>query len=633
MREIKNRIFIISLFAITAFSSQASERDSGVVNDLRYGEALYHFYQEQYFSSITDLMVAKERHPITKQNNDPELLLGGLYLYYGLHQKANDIFSGLIKNNTSQETQDRAWFNIGKMQFRGSLYSDAKDTLLKINKTLSPEREAERQNMLANAYMKQHDFNSAYTALKNLQKHQDWETYARYNMGIYLIKAGKDKAGFELLKQISALDTTDNELKTLRDKTNIALGYAYIRNNQPVLATQYLEKVRLKGPLSAKALLGTGWAYQQQDKLEQALVPWLELRNWPVIDTAVQESLLAVPYTLEKIGKNQLALNHYTYAIENYKKELTSLKRILDSVNKGELLQALKPAIITENTLLPEYKNQLPDSISAPYIHHLLSSLDFQQTHKNYLDLIFLRQNLQQWKNQFSAYNLMLSERQKHYSKQKYTTLNDSRLKLVKKMEQKRGQLAASLQRIEQQHDIFALATEEEKDSLSSLSKIKRALSSKKDNPSQTEERNKYNFLYGLLLWDISTDYTPRYWKAKNELNKLNEALEVSNRRLQSLKSSAASAPLSFSGYAAKITAKEKQLNRLLDKITKILTSQEKLIETQAMSSLQKRYHQIENYHTRASYSLARLYDRMTLPAGSNPSPDNKDKQIPGDKK
>jgi len=603
----------IASFAINSF---AVERESQQINDLRYGEALYHFYQEQYFTSITNLMVAKHRNPIITQDVDPELLLGGLYLYYGLHQNASNIFSGLIENNTSEEVQDRAWFNIGKMRYQGHLYSGANQALTKVKDTLSDEREAERQNMLANTYLKQKDFSAAYESINQLNAHQDWQIYAKYNMGIALIKSGDNVEGTQLLREISHLKTDDDELKALKDKTNVALGYAYIRQKVPKASTHFLEKVRLKGPLSAKALLGIGWAYQQQNNLEKALIPWMELRDWPVIDTAVQESLLAIPYTLEQMGKNQLALQHYTYAIENYKNELESLKDVLKAVKGGELLFALRPAIITENVLATEYKNKLPESISVPYLHHLLNSVDFQTIHKNYLDLIYLRKNLLNWKNQFSAYYLMLKERSSYYKKQQRSTSNDSRLNLVNSLKKKRDQLAIKVQKIKQQKNIHDLASEDEKEILSSLSKIKTSLTrlSKKDDYS--EETEKYNLFRGLMLWDISTDYAPRYWKVKNELNQLDKALDVSVKSLESLKQSSKNAPLAFAGYYKRIKNKEKTLDKLLNKITYIISSQEKQIEKQALISLQQRFRQIENYHTRASYSLARLYDRMTLPAG-----------------
>lgn len=456
--------FIASL----AINSMAVERNPQPINDLRYGEALYHFYQEQYFTSITNLMVAKHRKPIVNQEADPELLLGGLYLYYGLHENANKIFSELIENNISTEIQDRAWFNIGKMRYKGQLFTEANQALIKVKDTLTEEREAEKQNMLANTYLRQKDFPAAYDAIKKLDSHQDWQAYAKYNMGVTLIKSGQNKEGTEFLNQVSSLKTEDEELKSLRDKTNIALGFAYIRQQLPQYSSQYLQKVRLKGPLSAKALLGIGWAYQQQKKPEQAIVAWMELRDWPVIDTAVQESLLAVPYTLEQMGKNQLALQHYNYAIDNYKEELSSLKGVLNAVKAGELLFALRPAMITENILAPEYKNKLPESIAIPYLQHLVNSLNFQQTHKNYLDLIYLQKNLLQWKNQFSAYYLMLKERNNYYKKQQVSLNKDIRLNIVNSLKNKRDKLATRVQKIKQQQNIYALASEDEKELLKS---------------------------------------------------------------------------------------------------------------------------------------------------------------------
>ena len=607
-------LLIVSL-SINCFAVDGTDRKPTQINDLRYGQALYHFYQEQYFSSITDLMVAKQRAPITKQGIDPELLLGGLYLYYGLHQNASSIFSGLIENNTSQEIQDRAWFNIGKMNYQGHLYNSANESLNKIQDTLPPEREAERQNMLANTYLNNKDFAKAYDSLKKLKEHEDWEVYAQYNMGIALIKSGDAEEGTRLLYKISSLKTENDELKALRDKTNIAIGYAHLRNKQPQLSTKYLEQVRLKGPLSAKALLGIGWAYQQQDELEKALIPWMELRDWPVVDTAVQESLLAIPYTLEKLGKNQLALKHYSYAIENYKNELESIGDLLNSVKAGELLFALKPAMVTENTLATEYKTTLPKSISVPYLHHLLNSVDFQQVHKNYLDLIYLRKNLLKWKNQFPAYNLMLKERRHYYEKQLRTTSNDTRLTRINSLKKQRDLLANKVAKIEQQHDTYALATEDEEETLNSLNKIKYSLKRLAKKGDFSAEKEKYNLFKGLLLWDISTDYSPRYWKVKNELNQVDKLLEITNQRLQSLKQSSKDAPRAFSGFKSRIANNEEKLNTLLKKVTQILSFQEKQIETQALTSLQQRYHQIENYHIRAKYSLARLYDRLTLPA------------------
>ena len=67
-----------------------------VVRDLSYGVALYNFFQEKYFSAITDLLVAQERHSNKNQPFDSELLLGGLYLSYDLHTQAGKVLEQLV---------------------------------------------------------------------------------------------------------------------------------------------------------------------------------------------------------------------------------------------------------------------------------------------------------------------------------------------------------------------------------------------------------------------------------------------------------------------------------------------------------------------------------------------------------
>ena len=119
------------------------------------------------------------------------------------------------------------------------------------------------------------------------------------------------------------------------------------------------------------------------------------------------------------------------------------------------------------------------------------------------------------------------------------------------------------------------------------------------------------------MLWDISTDFAPRYWKVKKQLNQLNKAIGKATNSLNSLKISSRNAPRAFDGFEKRIRNKEKKLQVLFNKIKGVLHYQEKHIEKQALKSLRQRYHQIENYHIRARYSLARLYDSLTLPAGT----------------
>ena len=218
----------------------------------------------------------------------------------------------------------------------------------------------------------------------------------------------------------------------------------------------------------------------------------------------------------------------------------------------------------------------------------------------------------------------MLKERRHYYKKQQRTTNNDSRLKLINSLKKKRDLLAHTLE----EHGVFSLATEDEREKLKQLNKIRGSLKRLGKREDFTEQREKYNLFRGLLYWDISTDYAPRHWKVKNELNQVDKALNETTERLKSLRHASTNAPGSFAGFKIRIKNKKQELDKLLKKITRLVSLQEKHLEKQAIASLQQRYRQIENYHIRARYSLARLYDRLTSPASNH----NKENNNMGDK-
>ena len=71
---------------VSASPAVAGEAADGIeIQDLDYGEVLFHFYQQQYFTALTDLLVSRDFERISHHEAEAELLQGGLYLA-GIHQ-------------------------------------------------------------------------------------------------------------------------------------------------------------------------------------------------------------------------------------------------------------------------------------------------------------------------------------------------------------------------------------------------------------------------------------------------------------------------------------------------------------------------------------------------------------------
>src|SRR3954469_7095209 len=64
------------------------EKMKSSVADLRYGVALYHYYQQDYLQSLAELMVADARDGIHGHGDNPELIAGGVSLAFGMQRHA-----------------------------------------------------------------------------------------------------------------------------------------------------------------------------------------------------------------------------------------------------------------------------------------------------------------------------------------------------------------------------------------------------------------------------------------------------------------------------------------------------------------------------------------------------------------
>jgi len=581
------------------------------VNDLAYGVSLYHFFQDQYFSAITDLLVAKERNPIEKQGVYPELLLGSLDLSYGLHNEAASIFEPLLAENTPPEVRDRAWFNLGKLRYQRGLLTQAQQDLARIQDSLPDFREAERLNLLANIYLQEQQYDKAIETLRDFTGDSTWEAYARFNLGVALIRQQRFEEGLSQLRADGALKPRTNELAALRDKANLARGYALMKMDRPADAVKAFQEVRLNGPQSSKALLGIGWALSKMGEYDRALTPWLELRDRNPLDPAVQESMLAIPYTFEKTGKPRLALAYYEKATHAYEDKLRDLDNITRAVRDGELLQALRPANMGDETAVSLFRAKLPDSISAPYLKNLMASQEFQEAVKNYQDLIYLDYVLDRWQGSLPTFELMLKERRALYQQKLPEIDKNAALKSIEAFQAEQDSFAREVTRIEESNDVFALANDEERDMLEVLGDIQHRLGTLSGQRKLNAQQEKYQLYKGILYWQISSDFVPRLWQLKKGLKEVDQALTDARAAEASLKTAWQQAPKTFEGFQSRISGQQARIDQLKKKVAASRRLQEQQIQTLALDAIRQYRRRLNSYQIRSRFALARILDSM----------------------
>ncbi|HVQ24536.1 MAG TPA: tetratricopeptide repeat protein, partial [Planctomycetota bacterium] len=473
------RVLILAALAPLAAAAPVVEQEAipGLpavkVQDLHYGDVLFYFYQNDHFGSLVRLAAYREQGRLAAHARDAELLRGGLYLSLGQHREAREIFERLLADAaTPPEVRDRAWFYLGKVLYAAGLFEESDRALRQAGGTLGEDMDAERHLLIAQGLLYRERYDQAIAELSNWQGPRYWLAYGQFNLGVALVRAGEPARGLALLDAVGQLETQWPELMALRDKANLAIGYAHLQAGEPAAARLALERVRLSGPQSSKALLGAGWADAAAEQYQAALAPWQELQGRNLLDAAVQESYLAVPYAYAELGAMAQAVEYYEKAIAAYDAERARIGESIGAIRSGHLLDAALKAGDDGREGWFAQLATLPDSPESRYLYHLLAGNEFQEGLKNYRALDAMAKNLAGWQQSVGAFADMVETRRQAFEQK--LPAADARLASVDvaTINARRDALQAEFEAAVSSRDVAALATQKEREQLALLDEV-----------------------------------------------------------------------------------------------------------------------------------------------------------------
>jgi len=612
-------LLIFAAFAPAAIAAPVVEQDAipGLpavqVQDLHYGDVLFHFYQQDYFDSLVRLAAYRDQGRLVAHARDAELLRGGLYLSLGQHREAREIFERLLADaSTPQPVRDQAWFYLGKVLYAAGLYEESDRALRQSAGTLSVDVEAERHLLIAQGLLYRKRYDQAIAELSNWEGPRYWLLYGQFNLGVALVREGEAERGLALLDSVGQIQTQWPELMALRDKANLAIGYANLQAGEPAAARLALERVRLNGPLSSKALLGAGWADAAAKQYEAALAPWQELQGRNLLDAAVQESYLAVPYAYAELGAMSQAVEYYEKAIAAYDTERARIGESIGAIRTGHLLDAAVKAGDDGRGGWFAQLATLPDSPESRYLYHLLAGNEFQEGLKNYRALDGMAKNLATWADNLGAYDDMVQTRKRAFDEK--LPAADARLATVDvaTINGRRDALQAEFEAAVASRDIYSLATEGEREQLDMLDAVDAELAHHAGDASFDDAREKARLARGALLWKLDGAWNVRSWQASRALRDLNASVYDARTRETASGRAREGAPEKNAALGRRVQRMSPRVTELAVRVDTAKAAQAERLADIAVRELEDQRKRLDEYSVQARYALATIYDRAT---------------------
>ncbi len=617
-------IMIAVLFAATQARAAATAAPEKL-EDLYLGEVLYYAFQEDWFEAISRLDgELAQYHRLDEPQLDTlyphiglaEFAVGDFELAYRMHQRAGRAINAVINGNVSDPVRNEALYRLARIYFHKSQPVNAQQALERIRGKVPEPLQADLAFLQAQVAMANGRFDVAVELLNGLQNESGLQGFAGYNLGIALLGTGNEQAAWQQLDQTGRLQSNDRLTLAMRDKTNLVLGEKLLAEGNRLVAKDVLDRVRLTGPFSDRALLSSGWADAGQENFESALIPWSILAKRDVTDSAVQESLLAVPYAYGKLGVYSRAALLYGHALEVFSTEIDRLSESISSIRNGHFLDALtRPELQQDADWLVRLRS-LPEAPETFYLIDLMASNDFQEGLRNYLDLDQLRFRLDSWTTDLAAFEQLIETRRRYY--EPLLPIIDARFRqldsLMKVRLDQRLQIEKRLQSLLVAPRPELLMTAAERTSKDRLNQLTLQLS-KSAQPSATMLA-RINRLQGVLDWTIRTDFDRRLTATYTHLEALNKDVAALQQQYEAFVRVRQAATQSYQGYEQTILSQRNRIAAARERVRKLLARQGHQLEEQAVKELQQRLARLEEFRIKARFTMADSYDRAALEQG-----------------
>lgn len=634
---------LAALALATSPVAQADEQPKSAVADLRYGVALYNYYQQDYVNALAELMVADSRDGIQGHSDNPELIAGGISLAFGMQAHAESVFNQILQDQRRpQSVRDAAWFYLGKLYYLRGDWAAAEQSFARVSEAFKPALRAQMHSLQINIRIRTNSYSDINLKTLDTDTLLQWNPFALYNLGAAHARVGNFESAQVFFKELADIDFADyaqrknvqskKEAWALQDKAYTALGYSYIAEKKYALAIREFTKVRLDGIYANQALLGYGWAAVAQEEYTNALQPWQLLRTRSLMYPEAQEALLAVPYAYEKLAATGEAVAAYEMAEELLAREIQLIRTMRETLTEGELLTLISSEPVAAAEALKLLQNSgAEDELRAvvtddgqnwlkldstsiiktrsAYLNELFAKNAFQSAVLELRDLLRLQTLLQQWQPKLAVYQELLLEKQATRNRQDQQLAQATFARQAQDLQNARDQRAATLAQIIADENYLALA---DADTRALYQRIERAQQTIQQMQSAGQDTQdvavRTKMFAGILLWRAAQAYPIALAAEQQELATIDTTL-AQIAATQTNISEITATSLDIQPTLARLQLLQKETAAQLSHTDSLIASQTRLLRAQVDQQLAAQEQRLKNYLSQAHLAVARLYD------------------------
>lgn len=378
-------------------------------------------------------------------------------LSFGMRDRAEHIYRTVAAAAADPGEYGKARLRLAEFEYERGYFDQARATLLRAREKLPQELEQDWQDLYSRVLLALGRYNEAIEVLDTLLGDDVRTAYLRYNLGVAMINDGRLAEGRTALDRVGRQLGNSEEVRALRDKANVTLGWHFLQSQLGGSAKPVFGRVRTEGPHSNRALLGMGWselapqgrrqtrtelaedkalrelndpfgtfstlgvlmrrgylddpyeragirsfrragtAKGEDDALRRAIAIWSELLDRNPLDPAVQESWLAVPYALDQLGAYSQALEYYERAAERLDQARKLTTDAMHSLRSGRMVETILARDAGSEAGWMWELRDLPDAPETYALQSLIAEHRYVETLKNYRDVRMMLDLVQGW--------------------------------------------------------------------------------------------------------------------------------------------------------------------------------------------------------------------------------------------